>query len=171
MTDERNPKAWPRVFAGGRGLFGSLSAIHENVDEQVGPAGGHLRELYATALDEAAVALDNPAIGDAARAWRSAADLWEDLADAAVPPDLDGALEAVEASEALHEAVMAGEEGRSAAVAAAETVWTIRDRYADDFPLPPDRIAAILDDLGGRIAEIYQAELHALDATARAIGR
>ena len=29
MTDERNAKAWPRVFADGHGLFGSLSAIHE----------------------------------------------------------------------------------------------------------------------------------------------
>ena len=37
MTDERNAKAWPRVFADGHGLFGSLSAIHESVDGQVGP--------------------------------------------------------------------------------------------------------------------------------------
>jgi Butirosin biosynthesis protein H, N-terminal/Domain of unknown function (DUF4872) len=171
MTDERNAKAWPRVFAGGHGLFASLSAIHESVDGQVAPSGGHLRELYSASLDEAAAALDNPAIGDAARAWRDVADLWEELADAAVPPDLDGAAEAVEAAETLHEAVMAGESGRSAAVAAAETVWAIRDRYANAFPLPADRIAAILEGLGDRIAEIYQAEIDALDATARAIGR
>jgi hypothetical protein len=171
MTDGRNAKAWPRVFADGRGLFGALSAIHENSDGQVGPGGGHLRELYAAALDEAAVALENPAIGDAARAWRVAADLWEDLADAAVPPDLDGAAEAVEAAEALHEAVMAGEPGRSRAVASAEKVWAIRDRYADAFPLPPDRLASILEDLGTRIAEVYQAEVDALGVTARAIGR
>ena len=59
MTDERNAKAWPRVFADGHGLFGSLLALHESVDGQVGPSGGHLRELYAASLDEAAVALDN----------------------------------------------------------------------------------------------------------------
>ena len=86
MTDQRNAKAWPRVFADGIGLFGALSAIHEDVDGQVGPSGGHLRELYAASLDEAAVALDNPALGDAARAWRGVADHWEELADAAVPP-------------------------------------------------------------------------------------
>src|SRR5687768_1020273 len=107
MTDKRNAKAWPRVFADGHGLFGSLSAIHEQVDGDVGPWGGHLRELYAASLDEAAVALDNPRLADAARAWRSVADLWEELADAAVPPDVDGAAEAVEAAETLHEAVMA----------------------------------------------------------------
>jgi Butirosin biosynthesis protein H, N-terminal/Domain of unknown function (DUF4872) len=171
MTDHRNAKAWPRVFADGHGLFGSLSALHELVDGEVGPWGGHLRELYAASLDEAAVALDNPALGDAARTWRGVADRWEELADAAVPPDLDGAAEAVEAVETLHEAVMAGEPGRSRAVAAAETAWAIRDRYADAFPLPPDRIAAILEDLGDRIAAIHQAEVDALAMTARAIGR
>ena len=171
MTNERNTKAWPRVFADGHGLFGSLSAIHEIVDGQVGPSGGHLRELYAASLDEAAVALDNPALGDAARAWRGVADRWEDLADAAVPPDLDGAAEAAEAMETLHEAVMDGEPGRSRVVAAAETAWAIRDRYVDAFPLPPDRIAAILADLGGRLGAIYEAEVDALGVTARAIGR
>jgi hypothetical protein len=171
MTDARNPKAWPRVFADGRGLFGALADIHEHVDGQVGPSGGHLRELYAASLDEAGVALDNPALLGAARAWRDAADLWEELADAAVPPDLDGAAEAVEAAEALHEAVMGGEPGRSSAVAAAETVWAIRDRYADAFPLPHRRIAAILDDLGERLNAIHGAEVDALDATARAIRR
>ena len=171
MTDQQNAKAWPRVFADGHGLFGSLSALHESVDGQVGPWGGHLRELYAELLDELAIALDNPALGDAARAWRGVADQWEELADAAVPPDLDGAAEAVEAAEALHEAVLAGERGRSRATAAAATAWTIRDRYADAFPLPPDRIAAILEDLGDRLGAIYQAEVDALAITARAIGR
>jgi len=171
MTDERNTKAWPRVFADGRGLFDSLCAIHENVDGQVGPSGGHLRELYAAFLDEAAAALDNPALTDAARAWRGAADQWEELADAAVPPDLDGAAEAVDAAEALHEAVMAGEPGRSRVAAAAGTAWSIRDRYAEAFPLPPDRIQGILEDLGDRIGAIHQAEVDALETTARAIGR
>ena len=130
-----------------------------------------MRELYAASLDEAAVALDNPALGDAARAWRGVADRWEELADAAVPPDLDGTAEAVEAVEKLHEAVMAGEQGRSRVGAAAETAWAIRDRYADAFPLPPDRIAAILEDLGDRLGAIYQAEVDALDMTDQAIGR
>jgi hypothetical protein len=171
MTDEKNAKAWPRVFAGGQGLFGSLSAIHETVDGQVGPWGGHLRELYAASLEEAANALDSPSLADAAEAWRGVADLWEDLADAAVPADLDGAAEAVEAAETLHEAVMAGEAGRSRAATAADTLWEIRDRYADAFPLPPDRIAAILEDLGERVGAIHEAEVEALDVTARAIGR
>lgn len=171
MTNDRNAKGWPRVFADGHGLFSSLAALHESVDGQVGPWGGHLRELFAASLDEAAVALDNTALSDAASAWRTVADQWEELADAAVPRDLDGAAEAVEALETLHEAVMAGESGRSRADAAAETAWTIRERYAEFFPLPPDRIAAILEDLGDRLREIYEAEVDALDTTADAIAK
>jgi hypothetical protein len=171
MTDHRNAKGWPRVFADGHGLFGALLAVLEGVDGQAGASGGHRRELYAASLDEAAIALDTPALGEAARAWRVAADQWEELADAAVPPDLEGAAEAVEAVETLHEAVMAGEPGRSRVAAAAETAWAIRERSADAFPLPPERIAAILEELGDRLRAIHQAEVDALDATARAIGR
>ena len=171
MTDGRNAKAWPRVFADGKGLFDSLSAIHENADGQVGPSGGHLRELYATWLAEAAIALDNPRLADAARSWRAVADRWEELADAAVPADLDGAAEAVEAAETLHEAVMAGEAGRQQVRAAAATLRSIQDRYADAFPLPPDRVAAILRDLGDRLRDIHAAEVDALEETASAIGR
>ena len=171
MTDERHVKAWPRVFADGDGLFGSLLDLLELVDGDVGASGGHLRELYAVSLDEAAAALENPALADAAQAWRGVADQWEELADAAVPPDLDGAADAVEAGETLHEAVMAGEPGRGRVRAAADTAWAIRDRYADAFPLPPDRVEAILEDLGDRVGAIYEAEVDALEVTARAIGR
>ena len=171
MTDERNAKAWPRVFADGAGLFDALLAVLENVDGQVGPSGGHLRELFAASLDEAAVSLDNDRLGDAARVWRDIADQWEELADAAVPPDLDGAAEAVEAVETLHDAVMEGESGRVRASEAAATAWAIRGRYADASPLPAERIAEILDDLGNRIGAIYRAEVDALELTARAIGR
>ena len=86
-------------------------------------------------------------------------------------PDLDGAADAVEAVEQLHEAVMASEPGRSRVSAAAETAWAIRDRHADAFPLPPERVAAILGDFGDRLGDIYEAEVDALDVTAQAIGR
>ena len=171
LSDGRNAKAWPRVFAGGHGLFGALSDLHDGVDGRVGPSGGHLRGLFAASLDEAAVALDDPALGDAARAWRAVAERWQELAAAAMPPDLDGAADVVQAVEALHEAMMDGESGRSRAAAAAATAWAIRDRYADAFPTSPDRVATILEDLGDRIGAIYQAEVDALDLTARAIGR
>jgi hypothetical protein len=171
LTDGGNAKGWPRVFADGAGLFGTLLSIVEGVDDGVGATGGHLRELYATTLDEAAALLERRALSDAAEAWRAAADLWEDLADAAVPPSLPDGLEAVTAAEQLHDAVMEGEPGRARAAAAARELWVRRDANAGTIGLAADARATLFADLGGRVATIYQAEVAALDATAAAMGR
>jgi hypothetical protein len=169
MTDTKHAKGWPRVFAGGTGLFGALLSIVEGVDGNIAAGGGHLRELQAAFLEEAVAILDRPALESAAAAWRGAADLWEDLADAAVPPDLDGAVDAVEADEALHDAVMEGEPGRARARDAAAQVWAARVRYARAFPLPEERVWELFTDLGRRIAAIHDAEVEAVEVTRRAV--
>lgn len=171
LTDTRQPKGWPQVFAGGTGLFDALLSIVESVDGGIGAVGGHLRELQGAFFDEAAVILDRPALGEAADAWRAAGDLWEDLADAAVPADLDGVAEAIDADEALHDAVMAGEPGRAAARDAAAVVWAARARYETSFPLPADRIHELFGDLGRRLVEIHEAERNAVEVTRLAIVR
>ncbi|HYI21722.1 MAG TPA: hypothetical protein VEX62_03705, partial [Candidatus Limnocylindrales bacterium] len=146
-------------------------AIVEAVDAGAGPWGGHLRELYATSLDETAVALDRPALADAAAAWRAAADAWDELGDSAVPSDLEGADDAVEGAETVRSAVNDGEAGRARVRAAAEATWGIRARYAESFPLPTERIDAILRGLGEQLTGIHELEFKAVEATARAIGR
>jgi uncharacterized protein DUF4872/butirosin biosynthesis protein H-like len=171
LTDTRNAKAWPRVFATGHGLFGVLLSVIEEVDGGVGANGGNLRELYAAGLRESAAILDRRGLLEAASAWEASADLWEDFADAAMPAELDGATEAVEADEELHDAVMEGEPGRARASAAAGRVWAARRRYAGEFPLAEDAIESLFVDLSERLAAIHQAELTAVEATARAIGR
>jgi hypothetical protein len=171
MTDRRNAKAWPRVFAAGHGLFDALISIVELVDDGVGAWGGHLRDLYADGLEEAAGILDRPGLREAAGAWRASADLWQELADAAVPTDVDGAADAVELAEELHDAVMSGEPGRAQARTAAAGLWEIRGRYANAWPLAEDETDALLADLGRRLAAIHVAEQTALEATGRAIGR
>ena len=171
MTDRRHAKGWPRVFAAGHGLFDALISMVELVDDGVGAWGGHLRDLYADGLEEAAATLDLPALGEAAGSWRASADLWQELADAAVPTGVDGAADAVELADELHDAVMRGEPGRVQARSAAAGLWETRLRYADAWPLAEAETEALLADLGRRLAVIHAAEQAALDATGRAIGR
>jgi Butirosin biosynthesis protein H, N-terminal/Domain of unknown function (DUF4872) len=171
MTDRRNAKGWPRVFAAGHGLFDGLISMVEQIDEGVSAWGGHLRDLYADGLEEAAAILDRTALREAAEAWRASADLWQELADAAVPRHLDGAADAVELAEELHDAVMRGEPGRAQARTAAAGLWDIRDRYANEWPLAEGDTDVLLADLGRRLAAIHAAERTALDTTGRAIGR
>ncbi|HEV3496191.1 MAG TPA: DUF4872 domain-containing protein, partial [Actinomycetes bacterium] len=79
LTDSRNAKAWPRVFADRAGLFGACLSVYENV-EPVGWGGGNLRELYAEFLDEAAGLLEAPALRTAAAAYREVAARWQEVA-------------------------------------------------------------------------------------------
>lgn len=64
-----------------------------------------------------------------------------------------------------------GEAGREWVLVAAETLETLRARYAERIPVSADRTAAILQDLGRRLGELYEVEVDALERTARAIGR
>jgi hypothetical protein len=63
MTDTRNAKAWPKVFADRRGLAGALLSVWEGT-VPMGMSGGHLRGLYAEFLDEAAALLAGPGGGE-----------------------------------------------------------------------------------------------------------
>ena len=171
MTDERNAKAWPRVFADGHGLFAALVAIVEAVD--AARARGAAISASCTrrrSTRRQSRSIDR-ALAEAARAWRAAADAWDELADSAVPSDLDGADDAVEGAEAVRSAVNDGEAGRARVRAAAAATWGIRARYAESFPLPAGRIDEILGGLGDQLDEIHQMEVDAVEATARAIGR
>jgi hypothetical protein len=151
-------------------MFDALMSLVELVDDGVSAWGGHLRDLYADGLEEAALILGMPALQEAAAAWRACADLWQELAEAAVPTDVDGAADAVELAKELHDAVMDGEPGRAEARAAAAGLWEIRGRYANEWPLAEAETEALLADLGRRLSAIHAAEQTALDATRRAIG-
>ena len=99
-------------------------------------------------LDEAAAILDRPALEDAARAWRAVADLWEELADAAVPPDLDGAAEAVEAVEtSTMRSWRASREG-AARRPSCRLAWAIRQSLCRRVARCRGRVARPSADLG-----------------------
>jgi hypothetical protein len=169
LTDRKNAKAWPRVFADGDGLFGALVSVMEEIDGDIGASGGHLRGLYADFLTEAATLLDDARVGEAATGWRAAADLWDELSDAVVPADLPDGLEAIEADEAIHAAVMEGEAGRAAAAEASGRLWSLLDRHADAFPLGTVRRDEHLAGLAVRLHAIHEAEVRARDALAEAL--
>jgi len=160
LTDTRNAKAWPRVFADGIGLVGALLSIWEGV-EPVGSNGGHLRGLYADFLDEAAPRLGRS--GDAARsaaaAFRVAAAAWHDVAEAALPADVPEYARLRELTAEVAAGVAAGDDGAGARAAASVELWSLRAEYDRKPPVEPDFAA-----LAGRVGAVYEAELAAVDA-------
>ncbi|BCB91351.1 BtrH N-terminal domain-containing protein [Phytohabitans suffuscus] len=156
VTDTRNAKGWPRVFAGGRGLTDALLSIWEGV-EPVGASGGHLRGLYADFLDEAA-----PLVGGtrpAAEAFREAGRRWHDLAEAALPADVPQYQRLRELIADLAAGVAAGDEGAPARAEAAGELWALRADLYEKPPAEPDFTA-----LAGHLSTVYEAERDAVEA-------
>jgi hypothetical protein len=168
LTDTRNAKAWPRVFADPTGLVGALISTYEGV-EPIGTNGGNLRTLHAEFLDEAAGLLDRPDLAKIAGAFRDVAAAWHELAEAALPiaePDL-AAIRGLLAE--LHASVIGeGDAGAGDAAAAATRLWELRGKYRLTAPFDADARIELFRDLGGRLGVIYDAETAAVADLARA---
>lgn len=156
LTDGRNAKGWPRVFADGRGLAGALHAVWEGVSP-MGAGGGHLRGLYADFLDEA-VPMLGPSAGEAATAFRAAAAAWDEVAEAALPADVPEYARLRELTAEVAEGVALG----SPAAAAAAELWERRAELDAEPPVEPD-----LGALGKRVAAAHAAESSAVDVLRR----
>ncbi|MGW3345601.1 BtrH N-terminal domain-containing protein [Nonomuraea rubra] len=159
LTDTRNAKAWPKVFADGRGLADALLSIWEGA-EPVGMDGGNLRDLFADALDEAAALLDKPALAELAGRFREIHGLWHDLAEAALPADVPELGRIRELTAAVKESVMAdGSAGDHEAALAARELWAAR--AAANEAVTADR-GPLFAALGTRISAVYEAERDAI---------
>jgi len=160
LVDTRQAKGWPRVFADGAGLVGALASIWEGV-APVGASGGHLRDLYAEFLDEAAPLLGDA--GDAARraasAFRVAADRWHDVAEAALPADVPEYARLRELTAEVAAGVAAGDDGAQARASASAQLWALRAEYDRKPPTEPDFAA-----LAERVGAVYETERDAVDA-------
>jgi hypothetical protein len=162
MTDTRNAKAWPRVFADPSGLVGALVSVYEGI-EPVGTLGGSLRGLFADFLDEAQTLLDRPGLGALAATFREVAAAWHGLADEALPATEPHFAELRELLATVHESVVGdGDAGAATAAGAAARLWELRSRYRSEAPLDADATMAVFDRLGEAVHGIYEAEVGAV---------
>ncbi|WP_206184872.1 BtrH N-terminal domain-containing protein [Thermoactinospora rubra] len=150
MTDERNAKGWPRVFAGGRGLAGALLSLWEGV-EPVGMDGGNLRDLFADGLDQAAELLDTGELKGVAEEFRRVHGLWHELAETALPASRYGRIR--ELTAAVRESLLS--EGTASEADAAE-LWRLRQEAGKE-PQQAD-----LEAMGRLLMGIYEAESAAM---------
>lgn len=168
MTDERDPKGWPRAFGERRGLVGALLNVWENVTP-AGMAGGHLRGLFADSLTEASGLLDVPALGEQASTWRGIAERWAELAEVAVPASnaefawVRGLVSAVSAG------VREGDAGQDAAAAAGEEMWKLRAHYNDEAPFTSAEAGELFGTLSAKIHDIHEAETAAIRELSEAL--
>jgi hypothetical protein len=156
LTDRRNAKGWPTVFADGRGLATALLTVWEAV-EPVGMTGGNLRDLYAAFLDEAVPLLGDRAVA-AAEAFREAGRQWHAFAEAALPADVPEYARLRELTAAVAEGVALGDDGAPARAEAAAELWQRRAELDRRPPVAPD-----LGVLAGHLHAVHAAERAAVE--------
>ena len=79
LTDRKDKKGWPTVFADGERAFAGLQRAYEWIEyAMTPPAAG--RAFYADFLDEAAAGLDQSSLKQAATAYRAAGEQWTQVA-------------------------------------------------------------------------------------------
>jgi hypothetical protein len=165
MTDSRHAKAWPRVFADGRGLVGALVSIWECA-LPTGRTGGHERNLYPDVLDRAAVLLEQEELRASAEDFRRVGAQWDALAEAAV------AFAEFEQIKALTASVRAAVADPAASSwdeiqRTADELWQLRRRLNADCPLDHTARGRLFGELGEALEEIYTAETNAVARLAK----
>jgi hypothetical protein len=162
MTDTRNAKGWPSVFADGRGLVGALLSVWEGTSS-AGMTGGHLRGLYAEFLVEAGGHLGGTFAG-AVEALQESSRLWTQLGDTAVDPAVDEYLPLRELTATIRESIAAdGDEGRAEAAEAGAELWKRRTELDAHCPLDGAAISAVFGRMGELLERIFTVETAAIE--------
>lgn len=169
MTDSKNAKAWPTVFSGGVGLYGTLRTVYEAI-ELIGTGGGALRGLYADFLEEADSVLDRGDLKATAVLYRALHERWSALAQAALPDaiaDFKDTKELLDRRAAIN--LEQGSAGLDAIAPINDALHEIKSRLNPSFPVGESDTSLLLADIQSQIEGIYQAEKEALAALKMAV--
>ena len=163
LTDTKNAKGWPTVFAEGKCLFSGLVSVYEGIIHE-GSDGTALRGMYAEFLTEAAAIMESPALREAASAYRALGAKWEALAEMT----LDPAVEPFAAARAIldgREAAIktGGDDQADAIVRLGKEFEAMRPALDADFPRDEAWIGDLFARMQSQLNDIYAHEMAALD--------
>lgn len=162
MLTASSAKAWPTVFADGRGLLGALVSTVEAVD-QVGMLGGNLRDLFAD-FCRRATTIVGVELGAAAEAYERAGETWQSLVQLVEEVDAIGRV--IEVDRIRRAAVALGDEGtgeareaatRSAALLADDDTGLSQQQRLSLFGAMAEIIGAAADAERAALEEVRQA--------------
>ena len=163
LTDERNPKGWGQVFVDGHGLVEALVSACEGVDE-VGIYGGNLRSIYADFLREAAKITGRP-LGEAERAYRKAAESWEEFASVCL--EVPVVNEIIDLNRHRRNAIRQGDQGWDEAKAAGQRSARL---LKSDAGLGEGARRELFERMAETLRIVHGNEVSALAALVDAVG-
>ena len=162
MTDTKNNKGWPIVFADQRGLFGTLRTIYESV-ELIGTGGGALRSLYADFLQEAAPIVANDALLDAAILYRQLAQQWQAFAHMVLPDNIEPFRRTKQLLHERAEHIQAkGSRSLEEIAPLNDELHAIKGDLNLNFPMSPAAVTPFYEKIQAELLQILAAEKAAL---------
>lgn len=167
MTDEKNAKGWPRLFADRRGLFSALRSIFESIALNTG--AGALRELYADFLEEAAGVVGNARLLPVAGLYCALGERWLQLAEAALPDEVPEFAEAKRLLREQNAAILKGGEAWRESAPQTQALRALSSRLNTDFPLDSAAVQRLFAGLQEHLFALYEAETAALQALEQAL--
>ena len=170
LTDTKNAKGWPTVFAGGKTLFSGLVSVYEGIMHE-GSDGTALRGMYADFLAEAAVVMGNPTLEEAAAAYREIGAKWHALADMALDPSVESLAAARAVLDGREAAIKTGGDDQGETIVGlGKELEAMRPAADAAFPRDEEWIDNLFERMQTQISDIYQHEMAALDVLRASLG-
>lgn len=176
LTNTRNKMSWERNFAPGRRMTSALvgdgwqTGIFDHI-RPIGAGDNAERDLYAQFLEEAAVILKKPALGEAAVGFRAAGQAWRAFSEAILPDSIP-ALASIKALKLKRREVWWEQGGDGAeALAGLNDALTRQIRALHDaFPLTEAEARDYRAGLREHVLRIHDIERDAVMAMQGALG-
>lgn len=170
LTDTKNAKGWPTVFAEGKCLFSGLVSVYEGIVHE-GSDGTALRGMYADFLTEAAAVLGSSALNEAASEYRAIGAKWQALAEMSLDPTVEPLAAARDILDRREAAIKTGGDDQADTIVGLGKEFEAM-RPAADAAFPRDQ--AWIDDLflrmQAQVSDIYALEVAALKTLTIALG-
>ncbi|MDE2816953.1 MAG: DUF4872 domain-containing protein [Chloroflexota bacterium] len=163
LTDTKNAKGWPTVFAEGKCLFSGLVSVYEGIMHE-GSDGTALRGMYADFLAEAAAVLGVPALDDAAAEYREIGEKWRALAEMSLDPEVESLAAARDVLDRREAAIRTGGDDQADTIVGLGKEFEAMRPDADAaFPRDEAWINDLFARMQAQISDIFAHENAALD--------
>lgn len=163
LTRPKARMSWAREFPPGVKLWAGLTSAFSDI-RTFGKDSPAERDTYAAFLDEAAVILDRPALGEAAAAFRRSGEAWRTLSVIMLPASVAPLGEAAAAIIGRHEVFLArGNAAREEMMALDGHLADLRREAAESFPLSEAEVTALQSDMADQLMVIHDIEAAAIE--------
>ena len=169
LTRPKARLSWERVFPAGPAMLDGLASAFSDI-AIFGKEGGAERAVYADFLDEAAVILNRPALGEATGHFRAADVAWDALGRTLLPDEVAPFGETRALLLERHARFLSeGNAARPRLVAIDARLAAIRAALAADFPLTAPQVEAHRAAIAEQVMAVHDIEAAAVAALREAM--